>query len=328
MIGAIIGDTVGSRFEWHNIKTKSFDFFHRKCHPTDDSIMTLAIAKAVLDYKAGKGELADLAVKYMQELGNRYPYAGYGGRFNGWLHSSNPKPYNSYGNGSAMRVSPCGFAAETIDEAVYMANEVTKVTHNHPEGMKGAEATAVAIFMAMHSCIMPEIKEVLDTYYPVNFKLDDIRDEYDFDVSCQGTMPVALAAFYESTSFEDAIRNAISIGGDSDTIAAITGAIAEAYYGVPKTIRETGISYLYPDELEILNAFEGKYPGKEASSSVKDIDAIRDEEDKAILRHLLEVRKIIDKKCKRCDAVFGCMGCEYSQGEFTGAIDAWIKRHS
>ena len=323
MIGAIIGDIVGSRFEWHNIKTKDFELFHGRCHPTDDSVMTLAIAKAVLEYKQGKGDLSELAIKYMQELGNRYPHAGYGKSFKGWLFADNPQPYNSCGNGSAMRVSPCGFAAETMEEVIAMSEAVTKVTHNHPEGMKGAKAVALAVYLAMQHCIMPEIKEILNGYYKVDFTLDDIRADYKFDSSCQGTLPVALAAFYESKNFEDAIRNAISIGGDSDTIAAITGAIAEAYYGVPDNLRTSAVKFLYPDELEILNSFENIYiPKKQPDESVHRviIDDIREKEDREIIEHFLAIKNIIRSKCSRCDSS-GCLGCIYSSGEMTVEID-------
>ena len=218
MLGAIIGDTVGSRYEWHNHRSKDFEFLTYKCNLTDDSIMTLAIAKAVLKAKDDWSDLSDLAVRYMQQLGNLYPNAGYGGGFRKWLRSGNPKPYGSFGNGAAMRVSPVGFAAKTLEEAKSMSRVVTKVTHNHPEGIKGAEATTVAIFMALHGSSLLEIRDYIDkNYYPMNFTLDGIRDSYKFNETCQDTVPQAMMAFFESTGFEDAIRNAISIGGDSDT---------------------------------------------------------------------------------------------------------------
>ena len=262
MIGAIIGDIVGSRFEWHNIKTKEFELFHRRCHPTDDSVMTLAVAQAILSGTEDMEVLSRTAVRYMLKLGRRYPGAGYGGRFRRWLYAENPQPYNSFGNGSAMRVSPCGFAAKTLDEAIAMADAVTCVTHDHPEGMKGAEATAAAIFLARSGKTKEEIREhIVRNYYPLNFTLDEIRPTYTFDVTCQGSVPQALEAFFESESFEDAIRNAISIGGDSDTIAAITGGVAEAYYGVPEEIRDMALSYLDDTEMEILIAFSEKYMG-------------------------------------------------------------------
>lgn len=260
MLGAIIGDTVGSRFEWHNHRSKDFDFLTYKCEPTDDSIMTLAIAKAILKSEGDVNKLPDLAVRYMQKLGRLYPDAGYGGAFRKWIRSNNPKPYGSFGNGAAMRVSPVGFAARSMNEAKAMSKAVTKVTHNHPEGLKGAEATTVAIFMALHGKSMLEIRDYIDkNYYPMNFTLDGIRDSYQFSETCQDTVPQAMMAFFESTGFEDAIRNAISIGGDSDTLAAITGGIAEAYYGIPSDIRKHELTFLDERLLAILVEFENKY---------------------------------------------------------------------
>ena len=261
MIGAIIGDIVGSRFEWRNHKNKDFELFDKSCEPTDDTVMTLAIAKAILETDKPK-RLGKNAVKNMQELGRKYPDAGYGGMFRKWLHTDNPQPYGSYGNGSAMRVSACAYAADSIEEAIALSKAVTEVTHNHSEGIKGAEATTVAIYMALNGYLMDEIMEYLDEhYYSVDFVLDDVRDTYQFCATCQKTLPVALAAFYESTDFEDAIRNAISVGGDSDTIAAITGSIAEAYYGVPDWIREKALSYLDDYQKEIVDHFESVYSG-------------------------------------------------------------------
>ena len=260
MLGAIIGDTVGSRFEWHNHRSKEFDFLTYKCELTDDSIITLAIAKAVLKSEGDINKLPNLTVRYMQQLGHLYPDAGYGGAFRKWLNSNNPKPYGSFGNGAAMRVSPVGFAADSLDEAIAMSKAVTMVTHNHPEGLKGAEATTVAIFMALHGKSMLEIRDYIDkNYYPMNFTLDGIRDSYQFNETCQNTVPQAMMAFFESTGFEDAIRNAISIGGDSDTLAAITGGIAEAYYGIPSEIRKHELTFLDERQLAILVEFENKY---------------------------------------------------------------------
>lgn len=261
MIGAIIGDTVGSRYEWHNHKSKDFEFLNYKCELTDDSIMTLAIAKAVLSCNGNFTALPKMAVRYMQQLGRLYPAAGYGGAFRHWLRSEDPKPYRSYGNGAAMRVSPVAYAAKTLEEAKSMSKAVTAVTHNHPEGIKGAEATTVAIFMALHGSSLLEIRDFIDkNYYPITFTLAGIRDSYGFNETCQGTVPQAMEAFFESTDFEDAIRNAISIGGDSDTLAAITGGIAEAYYGVPTEIRKHELTFLDERQLSILTAFENEYP--------------------------------------------------------------------
>lgn len=259
MLGAIIGDISGSRFEWNNIKTKEFELLTHYCHPTDDSNMTLAIAQAILQSKGNMKNLADNAVASMRELGKKYP-RGYGGGFKRWILSTDPKPYNSWGNGSAMRVSPCAWAASSMEEALKMSDTVTEVTHNHPEGMKGARAVTAAIFMARKGASILEIRDhIHETYYPLDFTLEQIRPTYSFDVSCQGSVPQAIEAFLESTSFEDTIRNAISIGGDSDTIAAIAGSIAEAYYGIPSDLRKHALTFLDKTQLDILNAFEEKY---------------------------------------------------------------------
>ncbi|MDR1581162.1 MAG: N-6 DNA methylase [Synergistaceae bacterium] len=261
MLGAIIGDIVGSRFEWHNIKTKEFEFLTYKCEATDDSIMSLAVAKALLDCKGDYSSLGALTVKAMQEVGRPYPNCGYGGKFRHWMYSDNPAPYDSFGNGAAMRVSACGFVAQSLDEAIELSCKVTEVTHNHPEGLKGAEATTVCIFLAREGKSILEIRDYVDKrYYPMNFTLDGICDSYQFNETCQNTVPQAIMAFLESTSFEDAIRNAISIGGDSDTLAAITGGIAEAYYGVPADIRKHALTFLDERLLGILTAFENSYP--------------------------------------------------------------------
>ncbi len=261
MLGAIIGDIVGSRFEWNNNKSKDFEFLTYKCFPTDDSIMTLALAQAILVSKPDHSDLGKNAVEYMQSVGRNYPDCGYGGGFRKWMFSDDPKPYNSYGNGAAMRVSAAGFAANSIEEAKDIAKKITEVTHNHPEGIKGAEATAVAIYMAKTGSSLLEIRDyIVKNYYPMNFTLDGIRATYKFNETCQDTVPQALMAFFESTDFEDAIRNAISIGGDSDTLAAICGGVAEAYYGVPAEIRKHALTFLDKQLLQILTAFENKFP--------------------------------------------------------------------
>lgn len=266
MIGAIIGDIIGSRFEFNNHKSKEFELFTGECRVTDDSIMTLAIAKSIIEtekiIKSSFGGynhdseyysiLEEISIKYMQEIGLKYPNCGYGGMFRQWVFSNNPKPYNSFGNGSAMRISPVGFAARSAQEACELSKAVTKTTHNHHEGIKGAEATALAIFMARRGATKREIRnEINRKYYSLDFKIDEIRDAYEFNATCQGSVPQAIVAFLESTSFEDAIRIAISIGGDSDTLAAITGSIAEAYYGVPEEIKSKALSYLDKDLLKI-----------------------------------------------------------------------------
>lgn len=261
MLGAVIGDIVGSRFEWNNYRAKDFDFLTYKCKPTDDSIMTLALAQAILVSKPDYSDLEKNAVECMQRVGRSYPDCGYGRNFYQWIFENNPEPYNSYGNGAAMRVSAAGFAASSLEEAKKLSEKITGVSHNHPEGLKGAEATTVAIFMARTGSSILEIRDYIDkNYYPMNFTLDGIRDTYEFNETCQDTVPQALMAFFESTGFEDAIRNAISIGGDSDTIAAICGGVAEAYYGIPADIRKYALTFLDAQLLQIVVAFENKYP--------------------------------------------------------------------
>jgi len=268
MIGAIVGDIAGSRFEFREHKGKEFTLLTRSeepeypCRFTDDSVMTLAVADAIRKWREADGRSYDAlfaeVVASMQEFGRRYPLAGYGGAFRRWLGEENPRPYNSWGNGAAMRVSACGWAGRTLDEVKAMSRAVTEVTHNHPEGLKGAEATAVATFLARTGTPMEEIKAVVvRDYYPLDFTLDEIRPTYEFDVSCQGSVPQALEAFFESTSFEDAIRNAVSIGGDSDTLGAICGAAAGAYYGVPDDIRAKAETFLPDHLLNTLHEFEG-----------------------------------------------------------------------
>ena len=225
LYGSLGGDIIGSRYEHHNIKDKSFDLFSERSHLTDDSIMTIATADAIIHAYSFEDAY--------QTWGNRYPKAGYGFSFRKWLKSTTPLPYNSWGNGAAMRVSPVGYAALDIQEALNKAKATAEVTHNHPEGIKGAQAAALAVFMAKMNFSKESIKMEIEHRFGYDLSsrtLNDIRPNYSFDVSCQGTLPVALLAFLESSSYEDAIRNAISVGGDSDTIAAIAGGIALAFY--------------------------------------------------------------------------------------------------
>lgn len=257
MFGAIIGDIVGSRFERHNHKSKDFELFTNLCHFTDDTAMTVAVAKALVECKSDYTDLSNQVVRYMQEIGQKYPNAGYGQTFYLWLHRNVPGPYWSYGNGSAMRVSPVAYAAESEKECIALAKAVTRVSHNHPEGMKGAEATAIATWSALHGATKQTIQKLIeDKYYILDFTIDEIRSKYRFDASCQGSVPQAIEAFLESEDFEDAIRIAVSLGGDSDTIAAITGGIAGAYYGVPNNIWELAVEYLPKEFLDISEAFK------------------------------------------------------------------------
>lgn len=241
MIGAIVGAIAGSVYEWNNIKTKEFPLFSPECFFTDDTVMTLAIADGLMN-----GGSREAFIKAMKKYGRLYPYAGYGSRFGNWILTDDTSPYNSWGNGSAMRVSPVAWAFNTLSEVEEYAEICAAVTHNHPEGIKGARATAAAIFLARTGATREEIREYIEKQYGYDLSrtLDEIRPNYRFDESCQGTVPEAIIAFLESVSFEDAIRNAISLGGDSDTLAAITGSIAEAAYGIPKDIKDKAMSIL------------------------------------------------------------------------------------
>jgi len=253
MLGAIFGDVVGSRFEWNNIKTKDFELLHRNCGPTDDSIMTCAVAESLLSG-------SDL-VETMQRWGRLYPYAGYGGNFSSWIYADHPHPYNSWGNGSGMRTSPVGWLFDSIGETLEQAKRVSAVTHDHPEGIKGAQAVSAAVYYARRGQSKDDIESYIkEHFYPLGFTLDEIRPGYDFDVSCQGSVPQAIVAFLESDSFEDAIRNAVSLGGDSDTIAAMAGAIAEAYYGIPDDLVDALLPFLDERILSVVRAF-GKKTG-------------------------------------------------------------------
>lgn len=265
MIGAILGDIVGSIYEFDNIKTKEFELFDKECFFTDDSVMTIAIAEALMQYENidenNIVEFKENLITVMHKIGIKYPDCGYGGHFLVWILRNKREPYNSFGNGSAMRVSSVGWYARTLEEAELIAKVTAEVSHNHPEGIKGAVATAGAVFLARTGATMDEIKKYISKYYTIDFTIDEIRLIYDYDITCQGTVPQAMQAFFESENFEDAIRNAISIGGDSDTLAAITGAVAEAYYGIPDDLKETALSYLDDRLLDITERFEEKYIG-------------------------------------------------------------------
>ena len=241
MYGAILGDIIGSPFEFdRGDKTKEFDLFSKGCDFTDDSVMTIAVGEALLavGQEATVKEIEETVVTGMQDWGKRYPYAGYGGRFRYWLRERNPKPYGSYGNGSAMRASAAGWLYDSLERTREVARATANVTHNHPEGIKGAEATASAIYMARNESSKEEIKEYIERefHYNLDRTLDEIRQGYHMDETCQRTVPEAIIAFLESKDFEDAIRNAVSLGGDTDTLGAITGSIAEAFYGIPAVL--------------------------------------------------------------------------------------------
>ena len=250
VIGAIAGDIIGSVYERFPIKTKDFALFDPRCRFTDDSVLTVAVAEAILTGRP--------YVESMREIGRRYPNAGYGGSFIQWLYSHDPRPYNSWGNGAAMRVSPVGFAFASEETVLQEAQKTAEISHNHPEGIKGAQATALAVFLARSGHDKLEIRRQITLRFGYNLDrgVDDIRPDYTFDVSCQGTVPEAIIAFLDSDSYEDAVRNAVSLGGDSDTLACITGGIAEAFYGeVPLPIRDKVKEILTPDLWEITEKF-------------------------------------------------------------------------
>lgn len=241
MIGAIIGDICGSVYEFNNEKDiNKIELFKEGSYPTDDSVMSVAVARALIDARGRSDERTKmLIIDSMHYFGHIFPDAGYGQTFYRWLKGNYRNAYNSWGNGSAMRVSSVGWLYDSLEETLKYAKLSAEVTHDHPEGIKGAEAIAACIYLARTGKDKKEIREYVEkNFYKMNFRLDTIRPDYEFDVSCQGSCPQAIKAFLESTSFEDSIKLAISIGGDSDTIAAMTGSIAEAYYGIPDEILE------------------------------------------------------------------------------------------
>jgi ADP-ribosylglycohydrolase len=254
MIGAIAGDIIGSVYEFHPIKTKEFPLFSPKCRFTDDSVLTIAVAKAILEGSSYR--------EAVLSFGRRYPDAGYGGRFIGWLASPDPQPYKSFGNGSAMRVSPIGFAFDTVEEVLREAWATAVISHDHPEGIKGAEATALAVFLARKGRSKKEIsQEIAGRFgYDLDRTLDEIRPAYSFDETCQGTVPEAIISFLESDSWENTVRNAVSLGGDADTLACIAGGIAEAFYGPsPATVIAEVRRSLTRELWEICEEFQTKY---------------------------------------------------------------------
>lgn len=269
MYGAYIGDIVGSKYEFNNIKTKDFPLYSRGCDFTDDSIMTAAVAKAIMlsaeeRRKNRKKTIYDFFVDEMQAFGRKYPYptGAYGTKFSVWLRQKDPSPYGSCGNGSAMRASPCGLIAVTLDEAKALARASAVVSHDHPEGIKGAEAAAVAVFLAKSGKTKEEIRQYIEAnYYDLSFTLDSIRPVYRFDATCQGSVPQAIVSFLESTDFEDAVRNVISIGGDCDTTGAVTSSIAWAYYDDASNpskakLKSEALSYLPKDLIDVADDFK------------------------------------------------------------------------
>lgn len=264
ILGTIIGDISGSRFELVNNKNgKKFELFHKNCRYTDDSVMTLAVAKALIDSKDDLSDIEDKTIKSMSELGRKYPDCGYGPSFYQWIISEEHKPYGSFGNGAAMRISPVGVAINSIDKIKSVSAIITNVSHNHPDSISGAEAIAVAIRMALNGENKGSIKQYIESNY---FKIDDLKvdtmkPQY-FHINCVETVKQSLSAFFDSYDFEDAIRNAIALGGDSDTIGAITGSIAAAYYGIPKELIEKALPYLDKYLIKIHDQFNEKYEVK------------------------------------------------------------------
>ena len=257
MIGAIIGDVVGSPYEFGGIKHKNFTLLVAGCMPTDDSMMTIAVglqcAEGVTD---DEEQFKNDLVSQMQRIGRQYPNAGYGEMFYHWLYSDTAGPYGSYGNGSAMRVSPVAWVAKSLAEAEKLAKWTAEVTHDHPEGIRGAQAVAAAIYLARTGEDKASIRRYIEeNYYSLQFTTDEIRPTYHFDVTCEGSVPQAIVAFLDSENFEDAVRNAVSLGGDGDTQACIAGAIAEAYYGTPDELWERTLPYIDDTLREYIDAY-------------------------------------------------------------------------
>ena len=253
MLGAIVGDIIGSVYEHRRIKTKQFPLFTPHSRFTDDTVLTVAVAHALLT----GDDLIDVFHQYV----NRYPRAGYGGTFVRWATARKREPYNSWGNGSAMRASPTAYAADSLDDVLERARWSAEVTHNHPEGVKGAQATAAAVFLARHGADKSQIKREIEERfgYDLSTPLDAIREHYGFDVSCQGSVPQSLIAFLEAENFEDAVRNAIWLGGDADTMACIAGAVAEPFFGIPDDISKQAFLRLDEPLKETLEQFQATF---------------------------------------------------------------------
>ena len=278
MFGALVGDIIGSHFEFNNTKSKDFPFFNEDTRFTDDSVLTLAISKYFLKFpkEINKNEL----IKIIKETAQRYINAGYGPSFLRWINSNSSLPYNSYGNGAAMRVSPVAYVSNSLEETIKLSDFVTSITHNHEEGLKGARCIATSIYLLLHGATKSEIKEYVEkNYYQLNFDYQDLVQNYKFEISCQKSVPQAIYIFLISKNYIDALRNAISIGGDSDTISDMVLALSEAYYlnknnkegykitnSLPETkkneilyINSNSLNYLTKDLLEICKVFNKKY---------------------------------------------------------------------
>ena len=273
MYGAILGDMIGRPYEFlRAVKDRNFELFNKRSVFSDDSVMTIAVAEALLKVTDGRSRafttedpdienrFKEILIDSLKKWGRRYPDAGYGGRFMAWLLSDKRDPYNSYGNGSAMRVSAAGYIADDLETTIKVAAWTAEVTHNHHEGVKGAEAVAACIFMARTGCTKEEIKGYVEStfHYDLSRTVDEIKPGYSFDVSCQGSVPESIICFLEADSFESAVRNAVYLGGDTDTMGAIAGSIAEAYYGVPESLKEECRKRVTPEMLEVLTKFMGE----------------------------------------------------------------------
>ena len=273
MYGAILGDMIGRPYEFlRAVKDRNFELFNKRSVFSDDSVMTIAVAEALLKVTDGRSRafttedpdienrFKEILIDSLKKWGRRYPDAGYGGRFMAWLLSDKREPYNSYGNGSAMRVSAAGYIADDLETTIKVAAWTAEVTHNHHEGVKGAEAVAACIFMARKGYTKDEIKEYVEStfHYDLSRTVDEIKPGYSFDVSCQGSVPESIICFLEADSFESAVRNAVYLGGDTDTMGAIAGSIAEAYYGVPEELKEECRKRITPEMLEVLTKFMGE----------------------------------------------------------------------
>lgn len=264
MFGAILGDIIGSPYEFdQGEKTREFPLFSPRSVFTDDTVMTLAVAEGFMKAAEGDEAIKESIVDSMRRYGKLYPNAGYGGGFYQWLHAKDPQPYGSFGNGSAMRVSSAAWLFEGLDEVRHAARLSAEVTHNHPEGIKGAEATAAAIYLARTGKSREEIKNyvISEFGYDLSRTLDEIRPAYRHVETCQGTVPEAITAFLEGESFEDVIRNAVSLGGDADTLTCIAGSIAEGYYGVPEELKKECRKRLPAPLRAVLEAFEKEIYG-------------------------------------------------------------------
>ena len=258
MLGAIIGDIVGSIYEFANIFTEDFPLFVKGDSITDDSVLTCAVAQAFLNSHNNDTPLYDELVGCLQSFGRNYPEAGYGRRFMDWIWTDDPEPYNSWGNGAPMRCSPAGWVTDDPDKAYALGEATAEPTHNHPHAMKAAGVTAALICMARNKASVEDMKTYALSQYPIP-PLDFLRSHYEYTESSSGSMPAALSCFFNSTSFEDCIRKAISIGGDSDTLAAIAGSIAEAYYGIPDYIKRTAWDYVPKELRQVLHNFNDTF---------------------------------------------------------------------